>query len=110
MPPTTSSLSSEPSMVMFCPRPNWPADEIKTVSDFVGSKFGAGELPGISNANSRKLRPFSGRLSIALESMIPSTTDVFVCTMAAASETSTFCSVFATRTSAFKFVGCPTVR
>ena len=32
--------------------------------DLVGSKFGAGALPGTRSASSRKLRPFSGSTSI----------------------------------------------
>jgi hypothetical protein len=45
-----------------------------SVFDFVGSKFGAGALPGVSRASSRKLRPLSGRLSISSLRMTPSTT------------------------------------
>ena len=72
-PPTTSSFVSAPSTVTLPPRPNWPADEMTTVLVFVGSKFGAGALPGVSSASSRKLRPLSGRFSISLWSMMRST-------------------------------------
>ena len=47
---------------------------------FVGSKFGAGVLPGMSSASSRKLRPLSGRLSIWREVMTPSITEETVFT------------------------------
>ena len=80
-PPTTSSLLSMPSMVTLPPRPNWPADEISTELVFVGSKFGAGVLPGTSSASSRKLRPLSGSLSMACEPMTASTTERVVSTM-----------------------------
>ncbi len=80
-PPTTSSLLSMPSMVMLPPRPNWPADEIRTELVFVGSKFGAGALPGTSSASSRKLRPLSGSFSIAGAVMTASTTELVVLTM-----------------------------
>src|ERR1051325_90334 len=62
-PPTTSSLVSTPSMITLPPRPSWPAEEITTVFVFVGSKFGAGALPGTRNASSRRLRPLRGGLS-----------------------------------------------
>ena len=80
-PPTTSSLLSMPSMVTLPPRPNWPADEISTELVLVGSKFGAGVLPGTSSASSRKLRPLSGSLSMACDPMTASTTDRVVSTM-----------------------------
>ncbi len=67
-----------PSMVMLPPRPNWPAEEISTELVLVGSKFGAGALPGTSSASSRKLRPLSGSFSMAAEVMTASTTDVDV--------------------------------
>ena len=68
-PPTTSSFVSTASIVTFPPRPSCPAEEMTTVFVFVGSKFGAGALPGMSNASSRKLRPFSGRVSTSREAM-----------------------------------------
>ena len=83
-PPTTSSLLSMPSMVTLPPRPNWPADEISTELVLVGSKFGAGVLPGTSSASSRKLRPLSGSLSMAASAMTASTTDRVVLTMSSA--------------------------
>ena len=66
-PPTTSSLLSAPSRVTLPPRPSWPAEETTTELVFVGSKFGAGELPGTRNDSSMKLRPFRGRRSMAFE-------------------------------------------
>ena len=61
----------------------------------VGSKFGAGVFPGISNANSRKLRPFRGRFSICRELTTPSTTDETVFTSSVGSLSSTFIVVSA---------------
>ena len=52
---------------MFPPRPSWPAEETRTELVLVGSKFGAGALPGIRNASSRKFRPLRGSRSMALE-------------------------------------------
>ena len=63
-PPTMSSLLSMPSMVMLPPRPSCPADEMTTELVLVGSKFGAGALPGTSSASSMKLRPLSGSRSM----------------------------------------------
>src|SRR5256885_12591320 len=80
MPPTASSLSSVPSTVTLPPRPNCPAEEIETVLVLVGSKLGAGELPGISSASSRKLRPFNGRFPICWAFTTPSTTEETVLT------------------------------
>ena len=74
-PPTTSSLLSAPSIMTLPPRPSCPADEITTLFVLVGSKFGAGELPGTSSASSRKLRPLSGRASMALDGITASTTE-----------------------------------
>ena len=74
-PPTTSSFVSTPSTVTLPPRPNCPAEEMTTVFVFVGSKFGAGALPGVSSASSRKLRPFSGRFSISRSLITRSTFD-----------------------------------
>ncbi len=86
-PPTTSSLLSWPSIVTLPPRPSWPAEEIATEFVFVGSKFGAGALPGTRKASSRKLRPFRGRFSIALEDSTPPTSELVVSSAAACSST-----------------------
>ena len=74
-PPTTSSLSSMPSIMMLPPRPAWPADETTTDCALVGSKFGAGALPGVRKASSRKLRPFSGSDSISRAETTEPTTE-----------------------------------
>ena len=74
-PPTTSSFESAPSTVTFPPRPSCPAAETTTVLVFVGSKFGAGALQGMSSASSRKLRPFKGGLAISRGLTTPSTLD-----------------------------------
>ena len=79
-PPTISSLLSMPSMVMLPPRPSCPADEMTTELVFVGSKFGAGALPGTSSASSMKLRPLSGSRSIDGAVITASTTDRAVST------------------------------
>ena len=71
-PPTTSSLLSWPSTMMLPPRPNWPPDETSTLLLLVGSKVGVGWLPGTRNASSRKLRPFSGSVSICAADSTPS--------------------------------------
>ncbi len=44
----------------------------------VGSKRGAGRLPGIRKARSRKLRPFNGRVWISCASTRPCTMDCVV--------------------------------
>ena len=49
-------------------------------SIFVGSKFGAGALPGSRNASSRKFRPFSGRLSTTPDDTTPPTSELPVAT------------------------------
>jgi hypothetical protein len=74
-PPTTSSLLSWPSMVMFPPRPSWPAEDTAKLFVLVGSKLGAGALPGTSRLSSRKFRPLSGRFSIAVAAITSSTAD-----------------------------------
>ena len=71
---------SAPSTVTLPPRPSCPAAETTTVFDLVGSKFGAGELPGVRKASSRKLRPFRGKLSISRFSMTASTFEELVST------------------------------
>ena len=69
-------------MVMLPPRPSWPADEMVTEFVLVGSKFGAGVLPGTRSASSRKLRPLSGSASMRLVGMTASTTERLVSTPA----------------------------
>ena len=75
-PPTTSSLLSCPSIVMLPPRPSWPAEEMARLFDFVGSKLGAGALPGRRKASSRKFRPFRGRLSTTPDETTPPTREL----------------------------------
>ncbi len=62
------------------PRPSCPSVEMTMVSLLVGSKFGAGELPGTSSESSRKLRPLSGSESICSELITPSTMELVVLT------------------------------
>ncbi len=76
--------------MMLPPRPICPADETTTLFDLVGSKFGAGALPGTRNASSRKLRPFSGSAWMALDGITSSTTDRVVSTPVADVATLTF--------------------
>src|SRR5271166_6111450 len=80
MPPTVSSLLSAPSILTLPPRPSCPSVEITTVSVLVGSKLGAGALPGISSDSSRKLRPLRGSESICCELMTPSTSELVLFT------------------------------
>ena len=75
--------------MMLPPRPICPADDTTTLFDLVGSKFGAGELPGTRNASSRKLRPLSGRASMALDGITASTTERVVSTPVVVAATST---------------------
>ena len=74
---------------MLPPRPSWPAEETATLLVFVGSKFGAGALPGTRKASSRKLRPFRGRFSIAAAEMTPSTAELVAAMGGAAASTVT---------------------
>ena len=76
--------------MMLPPRPSWPADEITTEFDLVGSKFGAGVFPGTRSASSRKLRPFSGSTSIRADRMTASTTERLVSTAITPMPPSTF--------------------
>ena len=63
---------------MLPPLPYAPPDETSNVTVLVGSKRGAGRLPGIRNASSRKFRPFRGRLSISADPTTPCTSDCVV--------------------------------
>src|SRR5262249_48451957 len=59
----------------------------------VGSKFGAGRLPGNRNARSRKLRPLSGRLISVRSETELETCDVLVSTPTASDAEITTVSV-----------------
>ncbi len=108
-PPTTSSLLSMPSIVMLPPRPSCPADEMTTELVLVGSKFGAGALPGTSSASSMKLRPLSGSRSMEGAVMTASTTDRAVSTSPApAASTTTSSRTPATVSVASRSSTCPT--
>ena len=109
-PPTTSSLLSAPSTVMFPPRPSWPADEMTTLFDLVGSKFGAGAFPGTRSASCRKLRPLSGSASMAVDGMTASTTERVVSTPVTLTATSTASRTPATVSSISTAAACPTSR
>src|SRR5262245_47598301 len=65
---------------MLPPRPSCPADETSMVVVLVGSKFGAGRLPGNRNARSRQLRRLSGRLISVRSEIELDTCDVLVST------------------------------
>ena len=109
-PPTTSSLLSAPSRVTLPPRPSWPAEETTTEFVFVGSKFGAGELPGTRNASSMKLRPFRGRRSMAFEARTPCTTEERLWTARASVVTSTVSLSAAASSFNVTSAFCPTWR
>ena len=77
---------------MLPPRPAWPADETMTDCALVGSKLGAGALPGVRNASSRKLRPLSGSDSISRAETTEPTTEPRTLTVPASPATVT-CSL-----------------
>ena len=81
-----------------------------TVFDFVGSKFGAGALPGTSSASSRKFRPLSGSASMKLDGITASTTERVVSTATGLATTVTSSRTGPTDNSISTAATCPTSR